>query len=140
MTPIGELRVAIPVALFGYGLSPWQAFFFSILGNMIPVAFLLLLLKPIVNIFSNIKFIKRILDWVFERTEKKHQEKFLKFKEYALVTLVAIPLPFTGVWTASIAALLFKIPFWKSFLLMFVGVLIAGTLVLLSSLGILKIL
>jgi uncharacterized membrane protein len=140
MTPIGELRASIPVALFSYGLPAWQSFVFSVLGNMIPVVFLLLLLRPVSELLSKVIFIKKFLDWLFKKTEEKHEEKFLKFKDIALIILVAIPLPFTGVWTASLAALLFKIPFWRAFLLIFLGVLIAGVLVLLTSLGILNLL
>jgi uncharacterized membrane protein len=140
MMPIGELRASIPVALFSYGLPAWQSFIFSVLGNMIPVFFLLLFLKPVTELLSKVSFIKKFLNWFFDKTERNHKEKFLKFKEIALVILVAIPLPFTGAWTASVAALLFKIPFWKAVLLIFLGVIIAGVLVLLTSLGILKLL
>jgi uncharacterized membrane protein len=140
MMPIGELRASIPVALFSYGLPAWQSFLFSVLGNMIPVFFLLIFLKPITELLSKVPFVKKFLDWFFEKTEGRHKEKFLKFKDFALVTLVAIPLPFTGVWTASIAANLFRVPFKRALLLIFLGVLIAGVLVLLTSLGILNLL
>ena len=129
MAPIGELRASIPIALEIYHLPVWSSFVFSVLGNMVPVVFLLLLLEPVSEYLSrkSCKF-NRFFTWLFERNRKNHQKKFEIYKELALVILVAIPLPFTGAWTGSICAFIFKIPFRKAFLLIFLGVLIAGAI------------
>jgi len=139
MSPIIELRGAIPMALFQYHLSPYSAFFFSVLGNMIPCLFLLLCLEKFSRYFSSKSpLFKKIITWFFERTRKKHSEKFNKSKELALVLFVAVPLPMTGAWTGSICAFLFDIPFSRALPLIFLGVVIAGIVVTLLSLGIIN--
>lgn len=140
MTPIGELRASIPVGLLVYHLPVWSAFFFSILGNLVPILFLLWLLESVSRYLSRrIYFFNRFFVWLFEKTQKKHTSKFHRFKEFALVILVAIPLPFTGAWTGSVCAFVFGIPAKKAFLLIAAGVIIAGLIVILTTLGILKI-
>jgi uncharacterized membrane protein len=130
MTPIGELRASIPVALEVYHLPVKTAFVFSVLGNMVPVVFLLLLLGPVSEYLSHRWYrFNRFFVWLFDRNRKNHQKKFEVWKELALVILVAIPLPFTGAWTGSICAFIFRIPFKKALPLIFLGVLIAGVIV-----------
>ncbi len=130
MAPIGELRASIPVALEIYHLPVERAFVISVLGNMAPVIFLLWLLGPASGYLSRRwhKF-KRFFSWLFDRNIRNHQKKFEIYKEMALVILVAIPLPFTGAWTGSICAFIFRIPFKKALPLIFLGVLIAGAIV-----------
>ena len=60
-------------------------------------------------------------------------------KEFILVLFVAIPLPMTGVWTASLVAYVFGIPFRKAIPLIFVGVVIAGVIVVLTTMGIITL-
>ena len=130
MTPIGELRASIPVALEIYHLPVWPAFALSVLGNMVPVVFLLLLLEPVSEYLSHRWYrFNRFFVWLFERNRKNHARKFEIYKELALVILVAIPLPLTGAWTGSICAFIFRIPFKKALPLIFLGVLIAGAIV-----------
>ncbi|MCK4454009.1 small multi-drug export protein [Candidatus Parcubacteria bacterium] len=138
MTPIGELRASIPYALEVYDLSLWSAYFFSVIGNLVPAIFLLWLLGPISQYLSHHFYsFNRFFAWLFERNRKNHQKKFEHWKELALVILVAIPLPFTGAWTGSICAFIFRIPFKIALPLIFIGILIAGILVTLLSLGLL---
>jgi uncharacterized membrane protein len=139
MSPLLELRGAIPVALFQYHLNPFSAFFFSVLGNMIPCFFLLLYLEKFSNYFSSKSpLFKKVINWFFERTRRKHGEKFNKSKELALMLFVAIPLPVTGAWTGSVCAFLFDIPFSRALPMIFLGVVIAGIIVTLFSLGIIN--
>ena len=115
MAPIGELRISIPIAIEIYNLSPCSAFLFSVLGNILPGIFLLWRLKPISQYLSrHFNKFNSLFLWFFERNKKKHCKKFEQCKELALVILVAIPFPFTGVWTASICAFIFKVPFRKA--------------------------
>lgn len=131
MTPIGELRVALPMGILAYGLDWKTAYFFSVLGNIIPVVFLLLFLGPVSNWLSlKSKICAKFFTWIFERTRKKTNSRMDKYGAIALISFVAIPLPFTGAWTGSIAAFLFGIPFKKAFPLIFLGVLMAGIIVL----------
>ncbi|MDD3170245.1 MAG: small multi-drug export protein, partial [Candidatus Pacebacteria bacterium] len=71
-------------------------------------------------------------------TRQKHSERFNKSKELALVLFVAIPFPVTGAWTGSLCAFLFDIPFARALPLIFLGVVIAGVIVALLSLGIIN--
>lgn len=139
-SPISELRGAIPLALGVYKLPLFLALFWAILGNMIPVFFILWLLPAASKFLSErFLFFKNFFDWLFVRTRDRHQRKIQIYKDLALVILVAIPLPLTGAWTGSLVAFLFNIPFKRALPLIFLGVLIAATLVTLASLGIISI-
>jgi uncharacterized membrane protein len=136
MLPISELRGAIPVALGVYHLSPLSAFTWSVLGNLVPVIFLLWLLEPCSNYLSHhFYFFNRFFAWLFERTRRKHNHRFEVWGALALITFVAIPLPMTGGWTGAVAAFVFGIPFKKALPLIFLGIIIAGLIVTLVSLG-----
>ncbi|GMX58383.1 MAG: small multi-drug export protein [Candidatus Microsyncoccus archaeolyticus] len=139
MTPIFELRGSIPIALFQYNLNPYSAFFYSVLGNLIPAILILLYLEKASNFLSSkSKTFKRLIGWFFEKTRKKHSQRFEKSKALALMIFVAIPFPVTGAWTGSVCAFLFDIPFKKAFPAVFAGVIIAGIIVTLLSLGIIN--
>jgi len=141
MMPFLELRGSIPLALFEYGLPIQSAYLISVLGNIFPVIFILLFLDRVQRFLSNhFYFFNRFFVWLFERTRKKHQLKFEKWKEFALIILVAIPLPVTGAWTGSLCAFLFGIPFKKALPLISLGVVIAGIIVTLISLEIINLL
>jgi uncharacterized membrane protein len=141
MSPIVELRGSIPLAIAIYNLPPWSAYVFSVIGNIIPVVLILWLLEKVSGFLSNRSaFFKKFFTWLFERTRRRHERKFQRWQSMALVVLVAIPLPFTGAWTGSLAAFVFGISAKKAFPLISLGVLIAGIIVLLSTLGIIKIL
>jgi len=140
MAPISELRGAIPIAISVYHMSWQSALFWSVLGNMIPVVFILWLLGPFVNWLG--RKIPRLGKWInnyFEHTKNKHAKKIEVYKELALVILVAIPLPLTGAWTGALVAYLFGLPYKKALPLIFLGVLIAGIIVTLVSMGFLNI-
>ena len=138
MLPIAELRGAIPLGIY-WGLSPILVFIVAILGNMVPVPFILLFLDSIEKYLRRSEKMARALDWIFERTYKKADEKVRRWEYLALILFVAIPLPGTGAWTGSLIAYLFKFDIKKSMLSIFAGVLIAGAIVLIASLGFLNI-
>ncbi len=140
MLPISELRGAIPIAVGVYEMSMLNAFCWAVLGNIIPIIFILWFLEK-VSIFLSGKsyFFNRFFVWLFEKTRKRHSKKFQKFKELALILLVAIPLPFTGAWTGALAAFVFGVPIKKAFLLIILGVLIAGVIVSLVTAGVIKL-
>jgi len=134
-SPVVELRGAIPLALLIYELPLWQAFFLSVTGNMIPVLFL-----PILGIVSSalsrrFSILERYFTWLFSKTSKNKKWMFEMFRDFALVVFVAIPLPFTGAWTAMVAAFVFGIPFRRAFPLILFGVIIAGVIVSAFTLG-----
>ncbi|MFH1575699.1 MAG: small multi-drug export protein [Candidatus Nealsonbacteria bacterium] len=140
MSPILELRGSIPVALGVFHLPVWSSFLISILGNIVPVVFILLLLESVSNFLSrHSHFFSQFFAWLFERTRRKHAKDFEYWKELALVFFVAIPFPFTGAWTGSLCAFVFGIPFKRALPLIATGVVIAGIVVTLITLGIIQI-
>jgi len=131
MTPLGELRVALPTALAIYNLNWPMAYFISVIGNLVPVVFLLLFLEPISSWFSRKSiFFQKFFSWFFERTRKNSQSEMKKYGYLALIPFVAIPFPLTGGWTGSIIAFLYQIPFKIAFPLIALGVIMAGIIVL----------
>lgn len=140
MTPISELRGAIPVALSVYHLSPLQAYFLAVLGNMIPVFILVWFWQNLSQFLAERShFFKKLFFWIFDRTRRKTSKKFEIYGSLALILFVAIPLPFTGAWTGTICAFLFKVSYWKAIGLIFIGVLISGAIVTMVSLGALSL-
>ncbi|MDI6883371.1 MAG: small multi-drug export protein [Patescibacteria group bacterium] len=138
MTPIGELRAAIPVGLTLYHLNWLRVFLISVIGNLVPVILLLLFLAPASAWLSrNFKIFQRFFSWLFERTRRRYNSKMKKYGYPGLAVFVAIPLPLTGGWTACLIAFLFGIPFKIALPLIAFGVAIAGVIVsLLTQAGI----
>ncbi len=107
---------------------------------MIPVFFILWFLEPVSNwLRKNFQIFDKFFTWLFEYTRKRHAKKMGVYKELALIILVAIPLPMTGAWTGSLVAFLFGVPYKKALPLIFLGVLIAGVIVTLASIGIINL-
>jgi len=130
MTPVGELRLSIPVALSTYHLSWPIAYIISVLGNLVPVLFFLMFLNPVSKwLSSHFKIFDKFFSWLFARTRRKHGDKIKKYGYPGLVLVVAIPLPITGAWTGTLVAFLFGIEFKKALPLIATGVLIAGAIV-----------
>jgi uncharacterized membrane protein len=139
MSPVVELRGSIPIALEIYHLPLWSAYFFSVMGNMVPVLLLPFLGTVSGELSRRFHFWERFFSWLFLRTRKKHERLFELFAGFALVLFVAIPLPFTGAWTATLVAFAFGIPLRRAFPLIFLGVIIAGVAVSLITVGIANI-
>ncbi len=141
MLPITELRATIPIALIVYEMPVWSAFLLAILGNLIPVILIIWFLNLLINKFliHQIYIFNRFFTWLFERTQRKHSKKFERWRDLALVILVAIPLPFTGAWTGALAAFVFGIPIKRAFPLIALGILIAGIIVTTITLGVINL-
>lgn len=131
MSPIVELRGAIPIAIEVYGLSVWSAYFFSVLGNLVPLVAIIALADPVSRFLSSkLYFFNRFFAWLFEHTRKAHQFKFENWgKGLAVVVLTATPIPFIGGWSGAIAAFVFGVPFWRALPLVTVGALLGGAIV-----------
>ncbi|AKB80035.1 Small multidrug export protein [Methanosarcina horonobensis HB-1 = JCM 15518] len=127
--PISELRGAIPVAMGIYGMGPLEAYFLSVLGNLIPVVPLLLFLEPVSKNLRRYRIFDIFFTWLFSRTRRNHSENFEKYGLLALTLFVAVPLPVTGAWTGCAAAFVFGIRFKHSFPAIAAGVMIAGIIV-----------
>ncbi len=127
-SPISELRGAIPVAIIGFHFPWYYALLLAIIGNLLPVPFILLFLDTFTRLLSKIDIAKRGLQWLFERTRRRGKI-IERYQRIGLALFVAIPLPVTGAWTGSLAAVLFGLRFKHALLSIFIGVLIAGIIV-----------
>lgn len=132
-SPICELRCAIPWAVLKYEFPWYYAFLVAIIGNMLPVPFILLFLNFLSRLLSKISSFEKMLKWLFDRVRRRGRI-IERYKYIGLMLFVAIPLPITGAWTGSIAAVLFGLEFKNTLLFIFFGILIAGTIVTLATL------
>lgn len=135
MAPIVELRGAIPVGAV-LKLPFWQNFLAALVGNMIPVPFILLFIPKILTWLEKFKSFEKIVGWV-RRKADKHSEKILRVSFWGLLLFVMLPCPGTGAWTGSLVAALFDLPKKRSFLAVFLGVVGCGIIMTLASYGVL---
>ena len=83
MVPISELRAAIPIGIKIYHLSIWSAYFWSVLGNLVPMILIVLILQPIADFLSrHFRIFHKFFEWLFEHTRKRGAAKFEKWGEY----------------------------------------------------------
>ena len=128
MVPVIELRGAIPIGV-GAGLSPGVAIGVSIIGNLVPVPFIIIFIK---KIFAWLRTVSEKLDRLVTKLEKRAENKSVTVQKYAfwgLFILVAIPLPGTGAWTGALVAAMLEMPLKKAFPAIVLGVLGAGAIV-----------
>ena len=135
MVPVFELRGAIPVGVAA-GLPFWIVFITAILGNLLPVPFLILFTR---RVFEWLRKKSAFLERLVSRLEKKASAKEDLLKNYELLglcILVAIPLPGTGAWTGSLVAAVFDIRLKHAFPAIALGVLIAAVIVSVVTYGV----
>lgn len=128
MVPVIELRGAIPVGVAA-GVPLWQAILISIIGNMIPVPFIILFIK---KIFAWMRGKSERLNAVVERMEAKadkNVEKVTRYEFWGLFLFVAIPLPGTGAWTGSLVAALLDMKLRKALPPIYLGILGAAVII-----------
>ena len=135
MIPIIELRGAIPMG-FALGLPWWQSYILSVLGNMLPVPFILLFIRAVLSFMtkSKVKLFNKVAGWLNRKVEK-NKDKISKYSFWGVCFFVAVPLPVTGAWTGSLVAAMIDMKFWKAFLSALLGVMIAGVVMTLISYG-----
>lgn len=135
MVPVAELRGAIPAGI-AMGLDPWLVYVVAVLGNMLPVPFLML-------------FVRQVLGWMkrrggtltrivkaLERKADRGAELFYRYELLGLCILVAVPLPGTGAWTGALVASMLRLRLKAALPAISLGVLIAGGIVLGISCGV----
>ncbi|TVU44541.1 hypothetical protein EJB05_03986, partial [Eragrostis curvula] len=126
--PVIELRGAIPAG-YWMRLHPVRLTVLAVLGNMVPVPFIILYLKKLARFLSQRSAsAARIMDLLFERARRK-AAPVEEFQWLGLMLFVAVPFPGTGAWTGAIIASVLGMPFWSGFSANFVGVVLAGLLV-----------
>lgn len=128
MLPISELRGALPWGIIAGQVPLWKAYPIAVIGNMVPVLPLIWFLEPIQRFLRRYWYFDRFFQWLFERT-KKRSSVVEKYETLGLMVFVAIPLPVTGAWTGTVAALLFGIKPFHALIAITIGVMIAGVIV-----------
>lgn len=134
MVPVIELRGAIPIAT-GMGLSPAIAIPLAIIGNLLPVPFIIIFIK---KIFAWMRKVSPKLNRVVDRMEakaEKNKARVLKYAFWGLAVFVAVPLPGTGAWTGALVAAMLDMPLKKAFPSIVIGVLSAGIIISFVSYG-----
>ncbi|MFH1783052.1 MAG: small multi-drug export protein [Candidatus Omnitrophota bacterium] len=131
--PVTELRASIPIGILVLKENVKFVVFYSILGNLIPIAPIYFLLDPISKKLSKTPIMKRFFDWLFARA-KKRAGLIEKYEAIGLALFVGIPLPGTGVWTGCLIASLLRMRFLPTFIAATIGVFIAATIVTLLTL------
>lgn len=136
MIPILELRGALLVAGPLLGVPLTKAIPLSIIGNIIPVPFILLLITPVFNFMKGTKKLKPLVDKLEAKAMSK-SDKIERYEFWGLVLFVGIPLPGTGAWTGSLIAALLGIKFKKAFPAVVIGILMATVIMTFISYGLL---
>ena len=138
MVPLIEIRGAIPYAV-GFDLPLVPSIIVAVIGNMLPVPFIFFFARRILEWGKDKKYIGGFFRWCLEKGEKggrKLEAKAGSGLYVALLFFVGIPLPGTGAWTGTLAASLLNMDFKKSVVAVILGVLLAGAIMLLASLGV----
>ncbi len=138
MIPVVELRGGIPFGVAA-GLPELAAFLAAVLGNLIPVPFIIVYIRRIFQwMRRRIPRLNRLVD-ALERKAHLKGQKVNKYKYLGLMLFVAIPLPGTGAWTGSLAAAFLDMPLRKALPSVILGVLIAGMAVSILSYGVVSL-
>ena len=114
-------------------MNPFVGFIISFLGNILPIPFILLLINWIFKVLKKVPGINKAIFWLENKTMQK-RDKIDKYGIWGLLIFVAIPLPGTGGWTGALLASLLELDKKKSFLVISLGVFIAGLIITVLSL------
>jgi uncharacterized membrane protein len=128
MVPVVELRGGIPFGV-ALGLDIWPAYLAAVIGNMLPVPFIIIFIR---RIFQWMRVHMPRLNSLVDKLETKAHlkgRKVTKYKYLGLFIFVAVPLPGTGAWTGSLVAAFLDMRLRKALPTIFLGVLTAGLLV-----------
>ena len=126
MIPIIELRGGIVIGGL-LGMELWKCNIFCIIGNMIPIPFILLFIRRIFTWMKEKHILEKFVNWLYKRAEKKNSKRD-KGEFIFLWLFVGVPLPGTGGWTGSLIASLFEYDIKKASLAIFLGILTAAAI------------
>ena len=134
MVPVLELRGAIPVGIAA-GLPPVVACVTAILGNLVPVPFVMLLIRRIFDWLRDTSFFGPKIAWLERRAHLKGRI-VRKYRLLGLVVLVGIPLPGTGAWTGALVASLLDIRMRNAMPAILIGLVMAALITVTVTLGV----
>lgn len=135
LMPILELRGGLLAASL-LDVEFVRAAIICIVGNVLPIPFVLLFLRYVLEILSKWNVTKKIVNWLEKKVEDK-REQIDKYGYWGLVIFVGIPLPGTGAWTGALLAIMLGLDRKKSFICILLGVLMAAIIMSILSYGIL---
>ena len=138
LCPILELRGGL-IAASLFDMNPVISYIICMIGNILPIPFILWLINKILNRMRNSKGkrLKGIAKWLDKKVDK-HKGQIEKFGYLGLVLFVGIPLPGTGAWTGCLIASVLEMDKKKSFLAALAGVFIASIIMMILSFGLLS--
>lgn len=135
MLPVLELRFAVPYGVAA-GLPVLPVLLVSIIGNMIPVPFIILFIRKIlVWMKGKSKLMRKIADKLEKKAISK-KDVLVKYETFGLFILVAIPLPGTGAWTGALIASVFDLRMKNAIPAIFFGVITAGLIMTIVTYGV----
>ncbi len=137
LMPILELRGGLLAAKL-LAVPILTAIPICIIGNILPIPFILLLIKKVLNWMKKVKGLRKIAVWLEEKAQKR-SDKVAAAEFWGLVFFVGIPIPGTGAWTGSLIAALLGIDFKKAILAELLGVAIATVIMSIVSYGLLGV-
>lgn len=123
MTPILELRGGL-IAASLFQIDMWKAIMICVIGNIIPVPFILLLITPVFNKLKQTKLFRPLVEKLENKAMSK-KDSIEKYEFWGLVLFVGIPLPGTGAWTGSLIASMLDMKFGKAFPAVIIGICMA---------------
>lgn len=138
LMPILELRGGLIAAAL-LGLKPLESYIITMIGNIIPVPFILWFITKILDFMrkSKSKKLNGVAKWLDKKIEK-HKGQIEKYGFLGLVLFVGIPLPGTGAWTGCLIAAVLEMDRKKSFLAAMIGIVMASIIMMILSFGVLK--
>ncbi|MBU3923515.1 MAG: small multi-drug export protein [Nanoarchaeota archaeon] len=140
--PVFELRGGLPVVVeyaLKNGVSVWPYFFIVLILNVLVIFFIFIFFDFAHEVLMRVRWYRVVAERALKRLQRKAdklERKMAGWGYFALMFFVAIPLPGTGAWTGTIVAWILGLDRVKSFLAIASGVVVAGLLILLFSLGI----
>lgn len=134
LMPILELRGGLLAAAL-LGLDPIPSYIISIIGNILPIPFILLLINKILEWMRNSKHFSGVANWLDKKVEK-NKGQIEKYGYLGIVIFVGIPLPGTGAWTGSLIASVLEMDRKKTFIAVLLGVVIASIIMMILSFGV----
>ena len=134
MIPLIEERGGLILARM-LGIPMWEAVFWCVLGNIVPIPFILLLIEKVIHWMAD-HHLSGVAEWLIRKAEK-NKPKIDRYGFLGLMLFVGIPLPGTGAWTGSLVAALFDMDLKKASISILLGIFLAAVIMTVFSYGLL---
>ncbi len=139
MIPVVELRLAIPIGV-SLGLPLWKAAILSIVGNIVPVPFIIAFIRVVMEwLKTKSPAMRRFVAWLEKKGSGPKADRVRRCEFWGLLLFVAIPLPGTGAWTGALVAALLDIRMKRAMPPIITGVIAASIIVSLATAGVIQL-